>query len=110
MAVFEKSNNQVFVEYSTGVEISTMKFSEKKLMMFLDIHHKYLGLIFITYEDIKKVKWDIFFGLTVRLEHADVSLPVKGKHQGITLRIESIDLILCLRIVTSRKRRQKNVL
>ena len=30
-------------------------------MMLLDIHHKYLGLILITYEDIKKVKWDIFF-------------------------------------------------
>ena len=59
------SKNQFFVEYSTGVEISTIKFSEKKLMMLLNIHHKYLGLIRITYEDIKKVKWDIFFGLTV---------------------------------------------
>ena len=29
-------------------------------MMLLDIHHKYPGLIRITYEDIKKVKWDIF--------------------------------------------------
>ena len=48
LAFFEKSKNQFFVEYSTGVEISTVKFSEKKLMMFLDIHHKYLGLILIT--------------------------------------------------------------
>ena len=60
-AFSHKCKNRFFVEYSTGVEISMVKFSEKKLMMFLDIHHKYLGLILITYEDIKKVKWDIFF-------------------------------------------------
>ena len=60
LAVFKKSENHIFVEYSTGVEISTAKFSEKKLMMLLDIHHKYLALIRITFEDIKKVKCIIF--------------------------------------------------
>ena len=53
--------NHVFVEYSTGVEISTVKFSEKKLMMFVDIHNKYLELTLITYENIQKVNHDIFF-------------------------------------------------
>ena len=63
-----KPKNQFFVEYSTGVEISTVKFSEKKLMMFVDIHNKYLELTLITYEDIQKVKWLIFFfNLTVRV-------------------------------------------
>ena len=56
-----KPKNQFFAEYSTGVEISTVKFSEKKLMMFVDIHNKYLELTLITYEDIQKVKWLIFF-------------------------------------------------
>ena len=37
LAVFKKSENHIFVEYSTGVEISTVKFCEKKLMMFVDI-------------------------------------------------------------------------
>ena len=46
--------NQFFVEYSTGVEISTVKFSEKKLMMFVDIHNKYLELTLITYGISKK--------------------------------------------------------
>ena len=61
LAFFEKSKNQFFVEYSTGVEISTVKFSEKKLMMFVDIHNKYLELTLISYEDIQKVKLLIFF-------------------------------------------------
>ena len=60
-AFSHKPKNQFFVEYSTGVEISTVKFSEKKLMMFVDIHNKYLELTLITYEDIQKVKWLIFF-------------------------------------------------
>ena len=34
-------------------------------MMFVDIPYKYLGLIFITYENIKKVKCIIFSDLTV---------------------------------------------
>ena len=29
--------------------------------MFVDIHNKYLELTLITYEDIQKVKWLIFF-------------------------------------------------
>ena len=56
-----KPKNQFFVEYSTGVEISTVKFSEKKLMMFVDIHNKYLELTLITYENIQKVNRIIFF-------------------------------------------------
>ena len=30
-------------------------------MMFADIHNQYLELTLITYEDIQKVKWLIFF-------------------------------------------------
>ena len=55
-----KPKNQFFAEYSTGVEISTVKFSEKKLMMFVDIHNKYLELTLITYENIQKVNRNIF--------------------------------------------------
>ena len=51
--------------YSTGVEISSVKFSEWKLMMFVDIHNKYLELTLITYDDIQKVKLLIFFDCTV---------------------------------------------
>ena len=61
-----KPQNQFFVEYSTGVEISTVKFFETKLMMFVDIHNKYLELTLITYEDIQKVKWLIFFFSTAQ--------------------------------------------
>ena len=60
-AFSHKPKNQFFVEYSTGFEISAVKFSGKKLMMFVDIHNKYLELTLITYEDIQKVKWLIFF-------------------------------------------------
>ena len=67
-AFSHKAKNPFFVEYSTGVEISTVKFSGKKLMMFVDIHNKYLELTFITYEDIQKVKWLIFFDLTASHE------------------------------------------
>ena len=56
-----KPKKQFFVEYSTGFEISTVKFSGKKLMMFVDIHNKYLKLTFITYENIQKVNRIIFF-------------------------------------------------
>ena len=56
-----KPKNQFFAEYSTGVEISTVKFSEKKLMMFVDIHNKYLELTLITYENTQKVNRIIFF-------------------------------------------------
>ena len=64
-AFSHKAKNPFFVEYSTGVEISTVKFSEKKLMMFVDIHNKYLELTLITYENIQKVNRIIFFDLTV---------------------------------------------
>ena len=64
-AFSHKAKNPFFVEYSTGVEISTVKFSEKKLMMFVDIHNKYLELTLITYENIQKVNRDIFFDLIV---------------------------------------------
>ena len=39
-------------------------------MMLLDIHHKYLGLIPITFLDIKKVKCIIFFATSqyIRVE------------------------------------------
>ena len=60
-AFSHKAKNPFFVEYSTGVEISTVKFSEKKLMMFVDIHNKYLELTLITYENIQKVNRIIFF-------------------------------------------------
>ena len=56
-----KPKNQFFAEYSTGVEISTVKFSEKKLMMSVDIHNKCLELTLITYENIQKVNRIIFF-------------------------------------------------
>ena len=65
-AFSHKAKNPFFVEYSTGIEISTVKFLEKKVMMFVDIPYKYLGLIPITYENIKKVNCIIFFfNLTV---------------------------------------------
>ena len=64
-AFSHKAKNPFFVEYSTCVELSTLKFSEKKLMMFVDIHNKYLELTLITYENIQKVNRDIFFDLTV---------------------------------------------
>ena len=60
-AFSHKPKNQFFVEYSTGFEISTVKFSGKKLMMFVDIHNKYLELTLITYENIQKVNRIIFF-------------------------------------------------
>ena len=50
-----------FVEYSTSVEISTVRFSEKKLMGLVDIHNKYLKLTLITYENIQKVNRVTFF-------------------------------------------------
>ena len=46
--------NHIFVEYSTGVEISTVKISEKKLEIIFDMPYKYLGLTPITYGDIQK--------------------------------------------------------
>ena len=61
LAFSHKWKNQFFVEYSTGVEISTVKFCEKKLMMFVDIPNKYLELILITYENIQKINRVIFF-------------------------------------------------
>ena len=48
------ATNHVFVEYSTGVEISTVKNFEKKLEIFFDMPYKYLGLTLITYGDIQK--------------------------------------------------------
>ena len=53
--------NHVFVEYSTGVEISTVKNSEKKLEIFFDMPYKYLGLTLITYGDIQKGVLTFFF-------------------------------------------------
>ena len=53
--------NHVFVEYSTGVEISTVKNSEKKLEIFFDMPYKYLGLTLITYGDIQKGVVTFFF-------------------------------------------------
>ena len=73
-AFSHKCKNRFFVEYSTGVEISTVKFSEKKLMMFVDIHNKYLDPTLITYEDIQKVKWLIFFFSTTQYS---IVFPVK---------------------------------
>ena len=61
LSFFHRCQNRFFAEYSAGVEISTMKFSEKKLMSLVDIHNKYLKLTPITYENIQKVKWLIFF-------------------------------------------------
>ena len=60
-AFSHKCKNRFFVEYSTGVEISTVKFCEKKLMTLVDIHHKYLEVTLITYENIQKANWVIFF-------------------------------------------------
>ena len=60
-AFSHKCKNRFFVEYSTNVEISTMKFSEKKLMCLVDIHNKYLKLTLITYENIQKVNRVTFF-------------------------------------------------
>ena len=60
-AFSHKCKNRFFVEYSTGVEISTVKFCEKKLMTLVDIHHKYLEVTLITYENIQKANWLIFF-------------------------------------------------
>ena len=56
-----KKKNQFFVEYSTGIEISTKIFYEKKLMDVVDISYKYLGLTPKSKKDIKKVNRVIFF-------------------------------------------------
>ena len=60
-AFSHKCKNRFFVEYSTGVEISTVKFCEKKLMTLVDIHHKYLEVTLITYENIQKANCVTFF-------------------------------------------------
>ena len=54
--LFQLTHKSGFVEYSTEVEISTVEFSENKLVMCLYIHHKYIGLVSITFEGMKKVK------------------------------------------------------
>ena len=53
------------VEYSTGVEISTMNFSEKSLMIFVDIYNQYLVIILRTHENVLKMNWVIFYDLSV---------------------------------------------
>ena len=61
-----KVKNQLFVQYSTyGCRNFDGEIFGKKLMMFVDIHNKYLELTLITYENIQKVNHDIFFELTV---------------------------------------------
>ena len=48
-----RCKNRLFIEYSTGVEILILEFSEKCLMI-VDIHNNYLEMPFITYENIQK--------------------------------------------------------
>ena len=59
--VFRVTHKSVFRRIFYGCRIFDGQiFQEKKLMMLLDVHYKYLGLIRITCENIKKVKWVIF--------------------------------------------------
>ena len=62
-AFSHKYKNHFFVEYSTGVEFSTVKFLEKTYES-CDIYHKYLEVTLITYENIQ-CQTVFFFNLTV---------------------------------------------
>ena len=47
-AFSHKWKSQFFVEYSTGIEISTKIFYSQKLVILAEIFYKYIGLIPLT--------------------------------------------------------------
>ena len=61
MTFSSTTQNHVCVEISTGVEISTVRFFDKKLMRFFYTPYKYLRDCFITLENIQKVDFAILF-------------------------------------------------
>ena len=101
-AFSHKWKNQFFVEYSTGVEISTVKFCEKKLMMFVDIPNKYLELILITYENIQKINRVIFFSTS---QYSINEAFPRSVSRGVFLGAVGdmiIIFILCLKLLEAR--------
>ena len=66
--LLENSICGFFPEISGRIEISTMKFSGKKLMVLVHLPYKYLSHTLITFEDIAKLNRVsfFFFDLTVQ--------------------------------------------
>ena len=56
-------------------------------MTLVDIHHKYLEVTLITYENIQKANWVIFFDLTVMDKGDKVVRTTEKRGGGKTFKI-----------------------